>query len=316
MSESAIRLKYGAEGITGYVEYGDGTGAITDDTQMTLFTAEGLLRAAVRGKGKGICAPEEVMRYAYLRWLKTQGIEVACQQGMLSGWLIRQTALWERRAPGNTCLSALEHSTRARRAANNSKGCGTVMRMAPVGLFLEPEAAYEKGCLFSALTHGHPTGITAGGAFAMLIAFLYQGYDLEDSLDRVMTHLNNVEEARETLEALQKARRAQSVAELGEGWVAEEALAIAVFCALHHRKDFRKGVLAAVNITGDSDSTGAITGNILGLLNGEEGIPLNWRKQLREYALISRITDDLHTGCETDERGGVTDSWWEKYPGF
>ena len=194
MSECAIRRKYGAEGVTDYVEFGDGTGAITDDTQMTLFTAEGLLRAAVRAKEKGICAPEEVMRYAYLRWLKTQGITVNCPPDTLdSGWLIREKTLFRMRAPGNTCLSALEYSTSCRKAPNDSKGCGTVMRMAPVGLFLEPEAAYEQGCTFSALTHGHPTGYTAGGAFAMLIAFLYQGYDLKDALGKVTAHLEGIE---------------------------------------------------------------------------------------------------------------------------
>lgn len=317
MSEYAIRRKYGDEGVTDYVEFGDGTGAVTDDTQMTLFTAEGLLRAAVRAEEKGVCAPEEVMRYAYLRWLKTQNITVNCHPDILdSGWLIKEKKLFRRRAPGNTCLSALEYSTSCRKAPNDSKGCGTVMRMAPAGLFLEPEAAYEQGCAFSALTHGHPTGYTAGGAFAMLIAFLYQGYDLEDALDRVTAHLEDIGEARETLEALRKARKAEKVSELGEGWVAEEALAIAVFCSLKHPKDFRKGVLAAVNITGDSDSTGALTGNILGLLNGENAIPLNWRKNLREYAVISKMADDLYTRCEENADGEVTESWWEKYPGF
>ena len=89
-----------------------------------------------------------------------------------------------------TCLSALEENTL--HAKNNSKGCGTVMRLAPVGLFFEPESAYKYGCEFSAITHGHPAGITAGGAFAMLISYLRYGKSLANALDLVEKHLKNI----------------------------------------------------------------------------------------------------------------------------
>src|SRR3954447_19198113 len=42
---------------------------VTDDTQMTLFTAEGLMRAHNRGVSKGICDVPGVVWGAYLRWL-------------------------------------------------------------------------------------------------------------------------------------------------------------------------------------------------------------------------------------------------------
>ncbi len=262
LSCASIRQQYGKAGITGYVEYGS-EGSITDDTQMTLFTAEGILRAETRNEERGACDPVAVMRYAYLRWLKTQKGTIPAndsEEAMESGWLIREKALFARRAPGMTCLSALENSRDGVMADNDRKGCGTVMRMAPVGLFLEPEMAYDYGCRFSALTHGHPTGITAGGAFAMLIAELLQGKPLEEALDLVMAHLEACPEAAETLDALKNARTAESISELGEGWVAEEALAIGVFCALKYPWEFRDGVLAAVNIDGDSDSTASIAG--------------------------------------------------------
>ena len=315
MSKESIKRKYGPGGIREYVEFPGGEGAITDDTQMTLFTAEGLLRAKVRGVERGICAPVSVVHFAYLRWLKTQGIEPDCDSTLLnSGKLIEHEELFSRRAPGNTCLSALEYG--APRAVNNSKGCGSVMRMAPVGLFLAPDEAFHYGCEFSALTHGHPTAITAGGAFAMLIACLREGKSLELSLDLTEKHLEKLPESKETLAALRKARSAAHIEELGEGWVAEEALAIAVFCALKHTWDFAAGVIEAVNITGDSDSTGAMTGNILGVLNGEKKIPQNWMKNLREYALVSSMADDLSCGIEKTPYGYATPEWEKKYPGY
>ncbi len=307
--------KFYGDAVRDYVEFYDGTGAITDDTQMTLFTAEGILRANVRSKEKGICCPESVVKFAYLRWLYTQGTKADVPQEVInSGKLIKSEELFAGRAPGMTCISALHKPLL--HAENNSKGCGTVMRLAPVGLFFDPQSAYEYGCKFSAITHGHPTGIIAGGAFAMLISYLRNGKSLSESLDLLEEFLQKEAGAEETLSAICKARRANDIAELGEGWVAEEALAIGIYCALHNSWDFEKGVIEAINITGDSDSTGAIAGNILGVMNGEKNIPERWLKNLREYNIVSEIADDLHTRFESDADGHVTDSWWQKYPGF
>ena len=60
---------------------------------------------------------------------------------------------------------------------------------------------------------------------------------------------------------------------LGEGWVAEETLAIAIYCSLKYCDDFEKAIIASVNHSGDSDSTGAVTGNIMGAYLGLKNIP-------------------------------------------
>ncbi|MBR2905014.1 MAG: ADP-ribosylglycohydrolase family protein, partial [Lentisphaeria bacterium] len=125
LSLSSIKRIYG-DTVKDYVEFDDNTGAITDDTQMTLFTAEGLLRAITRGEKKGICDGVKVVANAYARWLKTQGITANVPENVLTeGWLIKEKALYQCRAPGNTCLSALEAGNIP--AKNSSKGCGTVM---------------------------------------------------------------------------------------------------------------------------------------------------------------------------------------------
>ena len=133
-----IRARFGPEGIRDYAPaYGRDAGAITDDTQMTLFTAEGLIRAAVRYAGRGICSPPSVVMHAYMRWLRTQG-ETSKHPFFAhgeTGWLVGERDLWSRRAPGSTCLSALRNATDDDLfATNDSKGCGGIMRVAPVGL--------------------------------------------------------------------------------------------------------------------------------------------------------------------------------------
>ena len=60
-------------------------------------------------------------------------------------------------------------------------------------------------------------------------------------------------------------------------------------------------VLSAVNHSGDSDSTGAMTGNILGLIHGYEGIPAHWRETVELADVISTVASDLTMGTATQE---------------
>jgi ADP-ribosylglycohydrolase len=100
-----------------------------------------------------------------------------------------------------------------------------------------------------------------------------------------------------------------AIGALGQGWVGEEALAIAVFCALRYQNDFAAALRAAVNHGGDSDSTGAIAGNILGAYGGDSAIPTEWLEAVELREVIEEMADDLLLGCSD------TPKWREKYPG-
>ena len=101
---------------------------------------------------------------------------------------------------------------------------------------------------------------------------------------------------------------------LVEGWVAEETLGIAIYCALRHKDDFSAGVIAAVNHKGDSDSTGAVTGNILGALLGYDAIEEKWKTNLELHDVILEMADDICHGCPMNEFGHYEDvDWTRKY---
>jgi ADP-ribosylglycohydrolase len=321
-----IRNKYGPEGITDYdVAYGR-RGAITDDTQMTLFTAEGLLRAVSRRHHKGVCRPATMIHHAYLRWLRTQGgrSRSPFPQDEMDGWLIGVEGLHGSRAPGNTCLSALrgEEMGEMQRPLNNSKGCGGVMRVAPVGLVAEDEEqAFSLGCEAAAITHGHPSGYYSAGCFAAIIYHLLSGRSLPEAVELALRILERPEndEHEECAEAVHRAvalwrdggqkPSPELIETLGGGWVGEEALAISLYCALVTQDDFARGVLLAVNHSGDSDSAGAITGNLLGLMLGAGAIPEKWLAELELRAEIAAVAGDLLKQFED------TDSWRHRYPG-
>lgn len=324
MSLREIRARFGPGGIRDYRPAYGRIGAITDDTQMTLFTAEGLLRADNRYLDRGICHVPTVVYGAYLRWLETQGIKLAHRHpDDRSGWLFSIRALHSRRAPGNTCLSALSSGRGGTfdRPINSSKGCGGVMRVSPVGL-INAADTFRLGCETAAITHGHPTGYLAAGYFASTVAHLLRGEELEDALLRARETLRSWRGHEECLAAVDQAMKLartappspETVESLGEGFVAEESLAISVYCALT-AKDFEHGVVLAVNHSGDSDSTGSLTGSLLGTLWGKSAIPERWLEALELRTEIEQIAADLwrHFG-----EGGSNVSQqddWDRYPG-
>lgn len=320
-----IRQKFGAAGLTDYAPAYGRVGAVTDDTQMTLFTAEGLLRAETRYSHKGICHPPSVVYHAYLRWLHTQG-EQCGNEGKNhlvqnpSSWLYQLPELNSRRAPGNSCLSALRSGKMGaiENPINDSKGCGGVMRVAPVGL--SAVDAFGLGVETAAITHGHPTGYLSAGVLALVIQQIVRGASLPDAIAHAVYEiLPKHKNHEETFAACDKAIKLandktiqptpETVESLGQGWIAEEAISISIYCALVYENDFEKAVLLAVNHTGDSDSTGAITGNILGALHGVVAIPESWLARLELIDVVQEIAGDLLTGFREDDR------WWNKYPG-
>lgn len=320
LSLAEIRTRFGNEGIIDLAPAYGRIGAITDDTQMTLFTAEGVLRALSRATDRGICHPPTVIYHAYLRWLHTQGTQdpESAFVADAPGWLVGVKALHARRAPGNTCLSSLQSGTMGsiETPINTSKGCGGVMRAAPAGL-VDHGDAFLLGCESAAITHGHPTGYLTAGCLALIVHDLLQESALLDVVDNAMSRLSTERGHEETTRALQRALEVwreghpspERVESLGRGWVAEEALAISVYCALVAGDDFASGVRLAVNHSGDSDSTGAITGNLLGTLLGLRAIPQQWMRPLELRKEITQLADDIAVG----HREG--DEWWRRYPG-
>ncbi len=328
MSLAEIRDRFGADGLTDYASAYGRRGAITDDTQMTLFTADGLLRGWVRASERGIGNPLVAIHRAYYRWLLTQGERppTAINAGR-DGWLFQVEDLHSRRAPGMTCLSALreaEDLLSPEIAKNNSKGCGGVMRVAPIGLFASTIGAddrvFDMAAEAAALTHGHPTGFLAAGYLAVMIAAILRGEDVAGGMEAADIYLQSKDGRGEVQRAVDTARELaargrpspEDIENLGGGWVAEEALAIAV-CAALVARDFTDGVLLAVNHSGDSDSTGAIAGNLLGAQLGVAAIPIAWLDELELRTEIERIACDLEMiGSGRIPSGRA----WDGYPGW
>ncbi len=340
MSLAQIHKIFGQVGIVDYAEAFGRKGAITDDTQMTLFTAEGVLRAYVRMSTRGICDSTGVIAGAYIRWLHTQKTNDTLPDKHINGWLVSNRELYSLRAPGTTCLEALSNIQAGNeRGANNSKGCGGVMRVAPVGMLYaslairKPELkqkflldSFEMGCKSAGITHGHPTGQLSSGIFSSIIYLLLLGETLDSSINQAKKILDAKAGHIETLNAVEHAVKLASesinnydaIKELGKGWVAEEALAISIFCALR-ASNLQDGIKLSVNHDGDSDSTGSLTGQLLGAIYGESSIPSKWLIELELKTVIGEVADDIASAPDWElyngGQGAEQESIWERYPG-
>ena len=246
----------------------------------------------------------------------------------IHAWLANIPELRHRRAPGNTCLSAIsrdEYGT-VQEPINTSKGCGGVMRIAPIGLYFIGKGTPQEqvdmlGAEVAAMTHGHELGYLPAALAVHVISLLAGGEKsveraVQDGIKTLEALFPPTESLKYLIDLIDDAVRLSKTAKndlaaiqvLGEGWVAEETLAIAIYCALKYQDDFERALIASVNHGGDSDSTGAVTGNILGAYLGLRGIPEKFIKHLEIEDVIEEIATDLYNGRPDSE---TRDEIWE-----
>lgn len=299
-----ILQKYGENGICNHKLDDTGIAIVSDDTQMTMYTANGLLNGAY-AYSLGITTKPRWASYvheAYKEWCKTQ-ISGMCGSLQLSRacWITENERLLVSRTPGSTCMHALRSDYRGSTLVplNNSKGCGGLMRIAPVGLYLRKFVTssgasridsaegeiFQIGMEIAALTHGNPLGFIPAGIMALIIdSIVYLGMDVRDAVEHSMQVAEKHSKHDDTASILEMVSDAielsqsgledvTAISKLGHGWTADEALAIAVYCSLKHSDSFMDAIVSAVNHSGDSDSTGAIVGNIVGANIGLGRIP-------------------------------------------
>ena len=350
LPEEDIFFRYGEEGIQEYkLDKSSGKALISDDTQMSLFTANGILVGDTRGALRGIsAAPHAYIADAYQDWLITQ--ESTFEEGSATkrysfpggvSWLLDVPELYHRRAPGTTCVSALEtQKIKGRKSVgtiknhiNNSKGCGGIMRVAPFALKHYPFTTSKdldlEGAEIAAITHGHSLGYMPAAVLVHIIRnivyssrpaplkeIILEARDFVSEIFADDWHISTLTSIINRAVELSENNDfdLDNIHRIGAGWVAEETLGIALYCSLRHQDDFSAGIIAAVNHSGDSDSTGAVTGNILGALLGYHAIEEKWKNNLELSDVILEMATDLCHGCQMDEYSSYKDpAWMSKY---
>lgn len=315
-----IHKKYGPYGLRTVLKSAKNgnKSLISDNTQLALFTADGMLW----GDHDGL-EPSDGLYRAYMRWYYTQTERIIHPEQ--EKWMKRQPhevdfdydimgeeALFARRSPGKICLTSLASGKKLTRQEplNHSCGSSTVMRAAPIGLFYagDPEKAFAVGCQAASLTYGSPEAYLSTATLSAMIASLAAGKNISAALGGALRILQADPEGtplmktilRAVDEAVTDRNPVRSMKKLGLGKKADEALALAVYCVLKtgHLKD---AVLMACNQDGDSDTCGAICGNIMGTQDGVQAIPKSWRGNLECDDLIRKLSQCLYDHHQTSQ---------------
>ncbi len=336
-----IREKYGPKGVQNWNTYG--RRLISDDTQMTLYTMDALSTGIFRVHYKGIGGEiTEYIGMGYLDWYAGQAGMMECPNHSRFAPLFELPGVNAWRAPGNACMSALREIYAARkeqmvpfmavvdRPVNKSKGCGGVMRVAPLGLMLQNCWKYfgkrspaEAARQAAAITHGHPLGFLPAAFLGQLIYDIRRarrdtqtrdfGHGIittaqKHTLSEIVTETVRwflaeypCAETTQLIDLITKARikaidggdDVKIIEEIGGGWVGDEALAIAIYACERYPDDFPAAMRCAVNHSGDSDSTGSIAGNILGAYLGFAKMDEQLQEagmDIRDIELFSEMT--------------------------
>ncbi|MFX0052780.1 MAG: ADP-ribosylglycohydrolase family protein [Candidatus Hermodarchaeota archaeon] len=298
-SLDTIHAKYGLSGVTSL----SASAQFTDDTEMTLAVTRALIRLTTVERilktdpdEIGIIFAEE-----FIEWMKNPGF-----------------------APGNTCMSSVYNLKRngvsswKTSGKNNSKGCGTVMRAAPIGIWfaeaIKEELKYQTGpvhqklieisSIQSRITHGHQSATASALAGSYAVSLAYHDISPREIIEPINTLCSSIhpdfqaslKQLQEVIAADQKGEfdsEAEAIETLGQGWVAEEAFVMALYSVIKHPTDFIACLTTAVNHSGDSDSVGCIAGSIIGTLNGIDSMPIKWIEQLQEHQRVEDCVNSV-----------------------
>lgn len=251
----------------------------SDDTQMSLAISNALLNS-------GSDNIEEIMKNI--------------SEGFINWYYDPEN----NRAPGNTCLAGVRNLIKGlswkQSGIKNSIGCGSAMRTAPIGLayYNNLDKLKEVAKASAIITHNSPIAIASAIGNAYLIARAVNGEDYKSSLDDLIDFTRGISEEftsklYQTKEVLHLTpSKAYKI--LGAGFKGHEAIAISLYSLINSGLNYRKGIITAINHDGDSDSTGCITGGIIGAYIGYEKIPKEFLRKLENQELLFNNTKGLY----------------------
>jgi len=265
MSLSRIKEKYGSSGIQDFPKT---PAFFTDDTQMSIAIAEALIKAGDQDVESIMAA----IKYEFIKWKHSPE---------------------NNRAPGKACLTGIANLENgihwSESGVPNSKGCGSAMRVAAIGYIYQndPVNLKEVAHATGICTLGHSTGDAACIGAAYLVKLALDGIEQSKMIPELLSFTSGISD--EFDKAILKNNKCldwedeeKALEYLGEGWIGEEAVALALYCFLRYTDNYRKMVIRAANTNGDSDSIACIAGSISGAYLGINAIPNDWVQQIEK----------------------------------
>jgi len=282
MKTRDIKAKYGPDGIQDLPE----SALYTDDTQMTIAIAEALIKTG----GQDLETIMGAVRDEFIKWRYSPE---------------------NNRAPGNACLAGVSNMERgvhwSESGVPDSKGCGSAMRVAPIGYFYQhdPDKLRKVAQASGLCTHGHRTAVAASVGAAYLVKLALDRVANDTMIQELLAFTSGI--SLEFDEAILKVDQCldwndeeKALKALGEGWIGEEAVALALYCFLKYPNNYKKTVLRGANTNGDSDSIASIAGGISGAYLGAAALPSEWMTKIENTAYLNELAIHLATNSLRD----------------
>ncbi len=273
MSLSQIKSAYGHQGIQDFPKM---HAIFSDDTQMNIAIAEALIRAGEKDVESLMSAVKE----EFVKWRHSPE---------------------NNRAPGRTCLSGIIRLEQgyhwSESGISNSKGCGSAMRVAAIGYLYQndPEKLKNVAHATGICTHSHVTGDAACIGAAYLVKLALDGVNPDQMIPELLSYTSSISDEFDA--AIQKINEClnwddeeKALEYLGEGWIGEEAVALALYCFLKYPENYQKAVRRGANTNGDSDSIACIAGSISGAYLGIEAVPKEWIERIEKSEYLNDLS--------------------------
>lgn len=275
MSLAAIKSKYGEKGLQNLPD----PPLFTDDTQMSIAISEALISAG----DKDLESIMQAVKDEFIKWYHSPE---------------------NTRAPGRTCLVGIANMERgahwSQSGIADSKGCGSAMRSPPIGYLYQndPKKLRQVAGASGICTHGHPTADAACIGAAYLVKLALDDIPPENMTSRLLAFTEGISD--EWDEAILKVEKCldwddeeKALAYLGEGWVGEETVSLALYCFLKYPDNYEKVVMRGANTNGDSDSIACIAGAISGASLGVSAIPEDWVSKIEKSQYLGDLAERL-----------------------
>ncbi|MFN7976342.1 MAG: ADP-ribosylglycohydrolase family protein [Acidobacteriota bacterium] len=280
-----IRRRFGSRGIADFVgsDYHP-KGAVSDDTQTALATAH----AIVEARGRGVDALGAAAGSRLVAWSRGTNLDRAPDATLMRG------------------INRLSEGVPWRGSGDpGSKSAGSLARAVPIGAAYagSPAAIREMAQAACFPTHAHPIAVASFVSAALLTSYAVTDVPMRSWEGKLLRGLGDLaSEVSVKLNLafrLKRDRPLKAFVEIGEGWTADEVVAKALYCVLHHPADFGDAVLLACNASGDTSAAAAIAGAISGAMLGKAGIPPRWRNAVENAGELSAVARELAGICES-----------------
>lgn len=267
----------------GYGTYNLPPGTWSDDSSLTFCLAETL----IQGFGLNLIG-QNFVKWVYENFWTSRGfvfgIGITTQQAV-------------------TRLAKGEQPALAGGADESSNGNGSLMRILPLLFYLYDKPIDERYIItkqVSSITHGHIRSVIACFYYLEFARQVFEGKDkfeiYRNLQSQISDYLRSLLISPKEIALFDRLLKndIDKVPEkeiYSSGYVLH-TLESSIWCLLT-TDNYEEAVLKAVNLGEDTDTTGAVTGGLAGLLYGVDSIPKKWLQQLARYDDIENLAERL-----------------------